>query len=211
MFLGCELLVSMEVRRLLSPCDTMWHHGRQEEKHVYLVMECCEGGDIGERAGCPRCSEIRISDTETLVFWSYDVCWLLISITFCSLVLCSRFLFPILIWFSSISLIESDRSRIYSSQQVLNLQLSVIEAPPWNSQVLTFVFFLWVNYFDPISPSARMDWILLESVTSNTMTVSIVIRKSEVCWGTFWVRNFSNPKTKRQLLFILTSLILKAY
>ena len=145
MFLGCELLVSMEVRRLLSPCDTMWHHGRQEEKHVYLVMECCEGGDIGERAGCPRCSEIRISDTETLVFWSYDVCWLLISITFCSLVLCSRFLFPILIWFSSISLIESDRSRIYSSQQLLNLQLSVIEAPPWNSQVLTFVFFLWVN------------------------------------------------------------------
>ena len=56
-----------------------------------------------------------------------------------------------------------------------------------------------------------MDWILLESVTSNTMTVSIVIRKSEVCRGTFWVRNFSNPKTKRQLLFILTSLILKAY
>ena len=56
-----------------------------------------------------------------------------------------------------------------------------------------------------------MDWILLESVTSNTMTVSIVIRKSEVCGGTFWVRHFSNPKTKRQLLFILTSLILKAY
>lgn len=63
MFSGCELLVSMEVRRP-SPCDTM----RQEEKHVYLVMECCEGGDIGERAGCPRCSEIRISEPETLVF-----------------------------------------------------------------------------------------------------------------------------------------------
>ena len=54
MFSGCELFVSNKMRRPLSvsPCDSM----RQEEKHVYLVMECCEGGDIGERAGCPRCT-----------------------------------------------------------------------------------------------------------------------------------------------------------
>ena len=29
----------------------MISNDREDEKHVYLVMECCEGGDIGERAG----------------------------------------------------------------------------------------------------------------------------------------------------------------
>ena len=45
----------------LTPCSLGWRFPfpaisypsapGEEEKHVYLVMECCEGGDIGERAG----------------------------------------------------------------------------------------------------------------------------------------------------------------
>ena len=42
-----------------------------------------------------------------------------------------------------------------------------------------------------------MDWILLESVISNTMTVSIVIRKSEVCWGYILSEKFFKSQDKK--------------